>query len=74
MYGWDASGLIVVALLVGVGLIISAVVWRRVQLSSSTSTGISLESLSLELASERSRLDDTLDEISSTGVILHWRR
>jgi len=165
MSGWDASGLIVVALLVGVGLIVSAVVWRRqavpepsrptgredwqqqaadvcatghavvdrtsalraggtefalstqqlrdvesqlevlmarissmrstapsprlgdkmslaathadalretlrtarrIQLSSSTSTGIYLESLSLELAWERSGLDDALDEISTT--------
>jgi hypothetical protein len=74
MYGWDASGLIVVALLMGVGLIISAVVWPRIQLPPSTSTGISLESLSLELASERSGLNDALDEISSTGVILHWHR
>jgi len=39
---------------------------RRIQLSSSTSTGITLESLSLELASGRSGLDDALDEISST--------
>jgi hypothetical protein len=39
---------------------------RRIRLSSSTSSGISLESLSLELASERSGLDDALDEISTT--------
>jgi hypothetical protein len=69
MYGWDASGPLVLALLMGVGLIISAVVWRRNQQPSPTSAGISLESLSLELASERSGLNDALDEISSTGLI-----